>query len=404
MDAHKMPESHFPTKQKEFLGPMTSLSTSTPVCARSKPMGVIFKGDKMSPASAGLLEHDSGYVDSLGDLTFLSDHDGSDGRLSAEIILNNTPVSLDQRSAPNLHLYSPISLCPPDCNPPCSTQCLKDFDLFDIPEDEFCSGFKEMSMDSFDLDSESGSKCNSRVSPYTSSEREEARVLSALSPEEPERFDKFLKHFSPREPDRLIGRKIGLDHVDIIAELHLRSIDTSLILSFLEPADLCRMCKVSRQWKVICIGMPSADRRRLEFVKKNKAAFTGKENYGRKLSDRQHRGLTNSGATLGCVQNIELQTKPPFLEISPNKQDISFSKAAQLLQHEERLCHCPKCHFASKVVPVEERGICFKCSYDFCIKCLTEYHQARPCVPVACKKAKTDNVGGKKSKRNLKRL
>ena len=342
-------ESHFPARH-EFLGTMTSLSTSTPVCRRSKPVNALFNGDdlytisasshKMSP-TGGVQEHDSGYVDSMSDMTFLSDHGG---RLSAETMFTDTSVPQIQHSPPELHFYSPISQCFSDGHSTCSTQSMKTFQLFDIPEDEFCSGFKEMSVCRFDLGRDGGEKCNGDVSSFSSSMKSnssislqssstkntdspystsltsdsgisphssglisnsgsqdspystrltsdsgisphssglisnsgsqdspystsltsdsgisphssgpmsnsgspissnagtDVQMLNEISPSEPERFDRFLRHFSPREPDRLIGRKMGLDYVDIVVELHSRSIDTSLVLSYLEPADLC---------------------------------------------------------------------------------------------------------------------------------------------------------------------
>ena len=56
-----------------------------------------------------------------------------------------------------------------------------------------------------------------------------------------ENLHKILKQFSPSEPDRLIGRKMGLEYVDIVSELHLRSVaPLQLVFRHLEPEDLCR--------------------------------------------------------------------------------------------------------------------------------------------------------------------
>ena len=51
-------------------------------------------------------------------------------------------------------------------------------------------------------------------------------------------FNDVLSKCSPLEPDRLIGKKMGLEHVDIVSQLHNRSI-LSLVLKYLEPEDLC---------------------------------------------------------------------------------------------------------------------------------------------------------------------
>lgn len=54
-----------------------------------------------------------------------------------------------------------------------------------------------------------------------------------------ERFDEVMQRFSPPDPKKVIGRKMGLECVDIIAELADKDI-SSLILQYLHPDDLCR--------------------------------------------------------------------------------------------------------------------------------------------------------------------
>lgn len=57
------------------------------------------------------------------------------------------------------------------------------------------------------------------------------------------RLSEVLKHFSPKEQSRVIGRKMLLDHVDIIKELDSRSLIStciSVIFGYLDPEDLCR--------------------------------------------------------------------------------------------------------------------------------------------------------------------
>lgn len=54
-----------------------------------------------------------------------------------------------------------------------------------------------------------------------------------------ERFDEVMQRFSPPDLKKVIGRKMGLECVDIIAELADKDI-SSLILQYLQPDDLCR--------------------------------------------------------------------------------------------------------------------------------------------------------------------
>ena len=56
-----------------------------------------------------------------------------------------------------------------------------------------------------------------------------------------ENIKEMVKHFSPSEPDRLIGRKMGLDFVDVVSELHIRSVcSLETIFRHLKSEDLCR--------------------------------------------------------------------------------------------------------------------------------------------------------------------
>ena len=56
-----------------------------------------------------------------------------------------------------------------------------------------------------------------------------------------ENINEMVKHFSPSEPDRLIGRKMGLDFVDVVSELHMRSVcSLQAVFRYLESEDLCR--------------------------------------------------------------------------------------------------------------------------------------------------------------------
>ena len=59
-----------------------------------------------------------------------------------------------------------------------------------------------------------------------------------ISPE----FEAVLKQFMPEERDRLIGPRMGRDHVDILTELQARGMDRvlSIILQYLDVTDLCR--------------------------------------------------------------------------------------------------------------------------------------------------------------------
>lgn len=81
-------------------------------------------------------------------------------------------------------------------------------------------------------------------------------------------------------------------------------------------------------------------------------------------------------------------------------------QAASGLKNDERLQKCPRCRKPAKVLPVQDRGKCqnHDCSFDYCTSCLSEFHGSKECTPKDIKKTKTDAIGTRKSKKNLKRL
>ncbi|XP_063407552.1 F-box only protein 5-like [Mytilus trossulus] len=215
-----------------------------------------------------------------------------------------------------------------------------------------------------------------------------------------ERFDEVMLKFSPIYPEKVIGRKMGLDHVDIISELSDRNISCSAILQYLDPKDLCSMCEVSRRWQTVCNGDPVSRKRKRSITDR---LIIGKENAGKRSPPKQFRGLTDSQTTLAPLQLIGKLTK----QLTPCSIKVNlFQKAASSLKNDEKLRKCPKCSKVSKVLPVQERGQCqnLDCLFDFCTKCFYNFHGSKPCVPMSPKKAKTTSIGGKKSKKNLRRL
>ncbi|KAK3577794.1 hypothetical protein CHS0354_000211 [Potamilus streckersoni] len=99
--------------------------------------------------------------------------------------------------------------------------------------------------------------------------------------------------------DRVIGRKMGLEKLDIMTELHIRNVrPVSDVLMQMHPEDLCRMCRVNQTWKTICETDISANQRRLKFLKERKPpspAGSEKENYRNKMRLFEQRGITDTG-------------------------------------------------------------------------------------------------------------
>ena len=114
---------------------------------------------------------------------------------------------------------------------------------FDIPEEEQVRekrspnksvSIRRYSLDLKELDEGAGDCDSNRLSGYSDTEK----AISDL----PQSFFDVLRTFQPLVPDRLIGRKFGIEHVDIMSELCDRSMSViaNKILDYLPSQDLCR--------------------------------------------------------------------------------------------------------------------------------------------------------------------
>ncbi|OWF40151.1 F-box only protein 43-like [Mizuhopecten yessoensis] len=259
---------------------------------------------------------------------------------------------------------------------------------------------------SFEGDQEVSGECNCTNNPCTSKGSELKSTCTSVSDSSlADRFNEILQKFSPKEPDRLIGRKMGLLCVDIVSELSIRNISAlSVIFDYLDPQDLCSFYQVSQDWKSICDGDKQATDRRGQYLQRQQKAHGSKqekENLGKRLEYRIERGLTGGERTFGMLQ----QTVPSSRASNTLVPQNLFHSVASTLANYESLRRCPKCQGPSKVLDVQERGMCVQtnCGFDFCVKCLNSFHFEKACVPASTKRLKT-SIGGRKSKNNLRRL
>ncbi|XP_022376616.1 F-box only protein 5 isoform X2 [Enhydra lutris kenyoni] len=167
-----------------------------------------------------------------------------------------------------------------------------------------------------------------------------------------------LKEFISSENFKLqniIGRKMGLECVDILSELFRRGLRHLLanILTQLNDMDLINVSKVSTTWKKI--------------LEDDKGAFQ----------------LYNK-----AIQRVTV---------------------AKTLKENESLKACIRCNSPAKYDCYLQRAICNRegCGFDYCTRCLCNYHTTKECLngkPLKANYKIGPLPGTKKSKKNLRRL
>ncbi|XP_033726575.1 uncharacterized protein LOC117316174 [Pecten maximus] len=195
---------------------------------------------------------------------------------------------------------------------------------------------------SFECDQKVPCDCQCTNNTYMSEESELISTSASLNASSlADRFNEVLQKFSPKEPDRLIGRKMGLLCVDIVFELSMRNISAlSVIFGYLDPQDLCSFCQVSKDWKSICDEDKKVTGRRVQYIQQQRNACSNKlekENLGKRLEHRSERGLTEGERTFGMLQQTVSSSKA-------NNQvpENLFHSVASTLKNYESLRRCPE--------------------------------------------------------------
>ncbi|KAL6048940.1 hypothetical protein STEG23_028064 [Scotinomys teguina] len=215
----------------------------------------------------------------------------------------------------------------------------------------------------------------------------------------------------------IIGKKMGLEHLDILTELSRRGFKHLLanILTKLSGVDLINLSKVSRLWKKIVENDKGASQLY------SKAMQRVRENS--KLSlHASTRGYVMSRTALTSIQKSSTWT-PPRKDTQAklsNQRDQKgsaysrhgeFLEVAKTLKNNESLKACVRCNFPAKYDHYLERATCKResCGFDYCTKCLCDYHvNTKDCSNSKLLKATCKMMGPlpgtKKSKKNLQRL
>ncbi|XP_058031715.1 F-box only protein 43 [Ahaetulla prasina] len=215
---------------------------------------------------------------------------------------------------------------------------------------------------------------------------------------------------------QLIGKKMGIEKLDILTELKDRDLKHILatILDILTVESLCSMWKVSKNWREIVVHDKHANRRRKLYIKQLRADAKGC------LLDTEN-AASKFMVTRFALRPIQAQAKSVVLQMHssltpiqhcPNLQLRSkpeaYIKVAQTLFSDEALKPCPRCRCPAKYQSLKKRGVCSRedCAFDFCVLCLCAFHGSRDCSSLSSMRQSKKNAppGSAESKRNLKRL
>ncbi|CAN9499592.1 unnamed protein product [Ophioblennius macclurei] len=229
--------------------------------------------------------------------------------------------------------------------------------------------------------------------------------------------------------DRVIGRQIGLEYVDVFESLLARNMRVILtnILAQLGDMDLISCKKVSRTWwKII-----SEDKMALSRCQK------AEESLRESRSSLKRRNLTDaSRVVLSCMQNLPSSSSSSIITPSSSSTSVSrisrvsapaqkcvtstsrnlhfnkYVEAAQNLKNHESLRPCRRCASPAVHTPEAHRATCTRpdCLFTFCTRCQEADHGSSPCRTVAprdhmfASKINPNIPGSARSKRNIRRL
>ncbi|NXT81884.1 FBX5 protein, partial [Zapornia atra] len=207
----------------------------------------------------------------------------------------------------------------------------------------------------------------------------------------------------------LIGKKMGLDRVDILAELFQKNLKHILvcILRHLSEMDLMNFAKVSTTWQKIL----QEDKRIFQIYSK------AVKNLSNSTQASEHAATREYVLYRAALSSIQKATPLKILSKKGAKSKTSkshsrhmeFSEAAKTLRNTESLKVCHRCGSPAKYDSYLQRAVCNResCGFDFCTKCMCTYHSSSDCMsskPVKPSCRVGPLPGTKKSKQNLRRL
>ncbi|KAG8444144.1 hypothetical protein GDO86_009360 [Hymenochirus boettgeri] len=212
--------------------------------------------------------------------------------------------------------------------------------------------------------------------------------------------------------ENLIGKSMGVEKFDILAELFRRDFKHLLtkVLRHLSAVDLINIFSVSSTWRKILQKDPWAY---------NLINLDGK-NFEKKAKVSIHTATRDAAfcrLPLASVQRIsstplcnskKKQNKNKNIDLSCSRH-TEFVEVAQTLRKFQSLKFFRDCCSPAKYDSFLHRAVCTResCKFDFCTLCLCNYHFSRNCQtskPLSHQYPLEPLPGSKKSKQNLRRL
>ncbi|NXQ79259.1 FBX43 protein, partial [Nyctibius grandis] len=220
--------------------------------------------------------------------------------------------------------------------------------------------------------------------------------------------------------DGLIGKKMGLEKLDILTELKYRNLKhvLAIVLDALTVESLCSVWKVSKNWREIIVQDKSADKRRKLYIKHLK------EEAGEYFLNAEDAATRLNVLNRSALRPVQAQARTPVVQTPPSYTEFThrrcssvphstsrqeeYIKIAKTLFTDEALKPCPRCQYPAKYQLVKKRGLCSReaCAFEFCILCLHAFHGSKECNSLSAKRKNKKDAppGSAQSKRNLKRL
>ncbi|XP_062256450.1 F-box only protein 5 [Platichthys flesus] len=233
--------------------------------------------------------------------------------------------------------------------------------------------------------------------------------------------------------DRVIGGKMGLEYVDMFANLLSRNMRNILsnVLALLGDMDLISCKRVSRTWRRIidedtsttnrCLQTEKSLRESMSSMSQNDSGLTRDMVVSRVvLSCIQTRASTtvsssSSSSSSSTSSRVHRRIPPSHKGNTPHSQCTRFTEftkaASNLKQHESLRC-CKRCGSPATHSAEMQRARCTRlnCLFDFCTCCQETFHGSTPCRAVESRshfvssRATPVLPASARSKRNVRRL